>query len=130
MLFRPTFLIWLFLLLFSVNMVGWSFAGVNNVLIFELDPRDRLTFWHMATVASSFGMVWSICLLLYFILSSAYVINGNLAIYIIPICMNIALLAFFSIRTNAFKFNSTRKWLQLGFSHRPFCLIIKNFMSS
>ena len=69
MLFRPTFLIWLFLLLFSVNMAGWSRSGVNNVLIFELDPRNRLTFWHMGTVGSSFGLVWSICLLIYLLIS-------------------------------------------------------------
>ena len=115
LLFRPTFLIWLFLLLFSVNMAGWSYAGVNNVLIFELDPRNRLTFWHMATVASSFGVVWSICLLIYFIFCSTYVVEGQPLVYTIPILMNLTLLAFFAIRTDAFKFNSTRKWLQRVF---------------
>lgn len=27
-----------------MNMYGWAAAGVNHVLIFEIDPRNHLTY--------------------------------------------------------------------------------------
>ena len=41
-LYRPGFSIWLFLLFIGVNIWGWRTAGVNHVLIFEIDPREHL----------------------------------------------------------------------------------------
>ena len=41
-LYRPGFLIWLFMLFIGVNIWGWRTAGVNHVLIFEIDPREHL----------------------------------------------------------------------------------------
>lgn len=29
---------------FAINTFGWRNAGINNVLIFEFDPRNYLTF--------------------------------------------------------------------------------------
>ena len=41
-LYRPGFSIWLFLVFIGVNIWGWRTAGVNHVLIFEIDPREHL----------------------------------------------------------------------------------------
>ena len=97
-LFRPTLFIWVFLLLFSINMYGWSQGGVNNVLIFGLNPRDRLTYWHIALVATSFGVVWCCGLLTYLIISSRYLTQTNFPVYILPIILNVLLFLFFIIR--------------------------------
>ena len=58
LLFRPTAFIWIFLLLFSINVYGWQKNGINSVLIFELNPRDRLTHWHLAGIAWFLGFLW------------------------------------------------------------------------
>lgn len=58
LLFRPTGFIWLFLFLFSLNVYGWQKNGVNSVLIFEINPRDRLTHWHLAAIAWFFAFLW------------------------------------------------------------------------
>nr|CAH8819952.1 unnamed protein product [Trichobilharzia regenti] len=46
-LFRGTFLLIFFLCLFGVNTYGWRSSGVNNVLIFELDPRTHLDHFEL-----------------------------------------------------------------------------------
>ena len=79
-------------------MYGWSQGGVNNVLIFGLNPRDRLTYWHIALVATTFGVVWCSGLLTYLIISSRLLTQMNYPIYILPIILNVALFLFFIIR--------------------------------
>lgn len=37
--------------LLGVNIHGWGRAGVNHVLIFELDPRHHLTYVNMLMVS-------------------------------------------------------------------------------
>ena len=113
MLNRPTLFIWVFLFLFSLNMFGWSLGGVNNVLIFELNPRDRLTCWHMATLATSFGVIWSLNLIIFLILQSRIILDYlPLFTYIVPIILNSFLLLFFIIRIDPFNLKSTKRWLQ------------------
>ncbi|VDP82033.1 unnamed protein product [Schistosoma mattheei] len=51
-LFRGTFLLIFFLCLFGVNTYGWRSSGVNNVLIFELDPRTHLDHFQLLQVSS------------------------------------------------------------------------------
>ena len=94
------------MLLFSINMFGWSNSGVNNVLIFELNPRDRLTYWHIAFVATSIGFVWCTGLITYLIISSRVISKlSDYTIYayngILPIIINVALFLFFILRTRA-----------------------------
>ena len=43
-MYRGMFLVVLFIFLLGINTYGWRAAGVNHVLIFELDPRDHLSF--------------------------------------------------------------------------------------
>ena len=123
-------------------MYGWSEGGVNNVLIFGLNPRDRLTYWHIALVATSMGVFWCSGLLTYLLMSSGHLTQTNFPIYILPIILNVVLFLFFIVRlgficanlhaaskifhrtnishqrfftrerVNAFDLNSTRIWLQ------------------
>lgn len=43
-LFRGFLILFLNVFLLGINMYGWQTSGVNHVLIFELDPRDHLTY--------------------------------------------------------------------------------------
>ena len=79
-------------------MYGWSEGGVNNVLIFGLNPRDRLTYWHIAIVATSIGVVWCSGLLTYLIISSRYLSEALYPVYSLPIILNVSLFAFFIVR--------------------------------
>lgn len=49
-LYRGPFLIIIMLFLFAFNVHGWRAAGVNHVLIFELDPRNHLSQYHIMEV--------------------------------------------------------------------------------
>lgn len=64
-LYRGTFLISLFLFLIGVNVYGWKSAGVNHVLIFELDPRNHVSEQHIIEIASIFSLIWSLSVLCY-----------------------------------------------------------------
>ncbi|MEE6505257.1 hypothetical protein FKM82_005478 [Ascaphus truei] len=46
-LYRGGFLIIEFIFLLGINNYGWRKAGVNHILIFELDPRDNLSYLHL-----------------------------------------------------------------------------------
>ena len=79
-------------------MYGWSEGGVNSVLIFGLNPRDRLTFWHIALVATTIGVFWCAGLLTYLLMSSGHLTQTNFPIYILPIALNVILFLFFIVR--------------------------------
>ena len=53
-IYRGIFLFVLVTFLLAVNTWGWRKAGVNHVLIFELDPRDHLSYQQLLEV-----MTWS-----------------------------------------------------------------------
>lgn len=115
LLFRPSCFLWIFVLLFSLNMYGWDAAGVNSVLIFELNPRDRLNFWHMLSIASVLCLMWSICLLGYVLLGVTELITYPMPIYIFPLALNLLVFTIFIVRNPFGSFNSTRVWLQQVF---------------
>lgn len=64
-LFRGFFLFFLSVLLCGINMYGWASAGVNHVLIFEVDPRNHLTYQTVMQIASFMLMIWACCVLGY-----------------------------------------------------------------
>uniref|UniRef100_A0A0N5AD05 SPX domain-containing protein n=1 Tax=Syphacia muris TaxID=451379 RepID=A0A0N5AD05_9BILA len=65
-LFRGMLLFFLSVLLCGVNMYGWASAGVNHVLIFEVDPRNHLSYQSLMEIASFMCMLWSFGVLGYF----------------------------------------------------------------
>ncbi|VDN07786.1 unnamed protein product [Thelazia callipaeda] len=64
-LFRGPLLLFAAVWLCGLNMWGWSEAGVNHVLIFEVDPRNHLTYQSVMQIASFMCMLWSLSVLGY-----------------------------------------------------------------
>ncbi|KAF3858893.1 hypothetical protein F7725_012094, partial [Dissostichus mawsoni] len=57
-IYRGGFLLIEFLFLLGINTYGWRQAGVNHVLIFELNPRNNLSHQHLSA-----GVLWCVSLL-------------------------------------------------------------------
>lgn len=49
--------------LLGINVFGWRRAGVNHILIFEINPRKNLTYSHMLELHGIFGVIWSLSVL-------------------------------------------------------------------
>ncbi|KAG7269249.1 hypothetical protein CRUP_024172, partial [Coryphaenoides rupestris] len=62
-IYRGGFLLIEFLFLLGINTYGWRQAGVNHVLIFELNPRNNLSHQHLFEIAGLLGVLWCISLL-------------------------------------------------------------------
>ncbi|XP_013874028.1 xenotropic and polytropic retrovirus receptor 1 homolog [Austrofundulus limnaeus] len=62
-IYRGGFLIIEFLFLLGINTYGWRQAGVNHVLIFELNPRNNLSHQHLFEIAGLLGVLWCVSLL-------------------------------------------------------------------
>ena len=70
-LYRSTFLIVLHIVLVGINVYGWSSSGVNHVLIFEIDPRNHLTYQQFLEIGTFLFVLWFLSFT-GFILSSYY----------------------------------------------------------
>ncbi|CAF3045827.1 unnamed protein product [Rotaria socialis] len=57
-LYRSTFLIVLHIVLVGINVYGWSSSGVNHVLIFEIDPRNHLTYQQFLEIGFFLFVLW------------------------------------------------------------------------
>ncbi|XP_035378086.1 xenotropic and polytropic retrovirus receptor 1a [Electrophorus electricus] len=57
-MYRGGFLLIQFLFLLGINTYGWRQAGVNHVLIFELNPRNNLSHQHLFEIAGFLGVLW------------------------------------------------------------------------
>ncbi|CAF2688139.1 unnamed protein product [Rotaria sp. Silwood2] len=57
-LYRSTFLIVLHIILVGINVYGWSSSGVNHVLIFEIDPRNHLTYQQFLEIGTFLFVLW------------------------------------------------------------------------
>ncbi|CAF3922687.1 unnamed protein product [Adineta steineri] len=68
-LYRSSFLIILQIILAGINVYGWSSAGVNHILIFELDPRNHLTYQQLLETGAFLCVLWCISFIA-FILTS------------------------------------------------------------
>lgn len=56
-IYRGGFLLIEFLFLLGINTYGWRQAGVNHVLIFELNPRNNLSHQHLFEVTRCLSSV-------------------------------------------------------------------------
>ncbi|XP_047655925.1 xenotropic and polytropic retrovirus receptor 1a [Tachysurus fulvidraco] len=63
-MYRGSFLLIQFLFLLGINTYGWRQAGVNHVLIFELNPRNNLSHQHLFEIAGFLGGLWCVSILL------------------------------------------------------------------
>ncbi|XP_071777921.1 xenotropic and polytropic retrovirus receptor 1a isoform X2 [Centroberyx gerrardi] len=57
-IYRGGFLLIQFLFLLGINTYGWRQAGVNHVLIFEINPRNNLSHQHLFEIAGFLGVLW------------------------------------------------------------------------
>ncbi|XP_066537787.1 xenotropic and polytropic retrovirus receptor 1 homolog [Hoplias malabaricus] len=62
-IYRGGFLLIEFLFLLGINTYGWRQAGVNHVLIFELNPRNNLSHQHLFEIAGFLGVLWCISIM-------------------------------------------------------------------
>uniref|UniRef100_A0A8C5D1C8 Xenotropic and polytropic retrovirus receptor 1 homolog n=1 Tax=Gouania willdenowi TaxID=441366 RepID=A0A8C5D1C8_GOUWI len=62
-IYRGGFLLIQFLFLLGINTYGWRQAGVNHVLIFEINPRNNLSHQHLFEVAGFLGVLWCLSIL-------------------------------------------------------------------
>ncbi|XP_063056812.1 xenotropic and polytropic retrovirus receptor 1a [Engraulis encrasicolus] len=62
-MYRGGFLLIEFLFLLGINTYGWRQAGVNHVLIFELNPRNNLSHEHLFEIAGFLGVLWCVSIL-------------------------------------------------------------------
>lgn len=88
-LFRGPLLIIEFLFLWGVNVYGWRSAGVNHVLIFEIDPRNHLSEQHIMEFGAIFGVIWALCVLT-FQFSDAL----SIPTYVSPIALYVMMACF------------------------------------
>lgn len=70
-LYRSTFLGVLHIVLLGINVYGWSSSGVNHVLIFEIDPRNHLTYQQFLEIGTFLFVLWFLSFT-GFIISSYY----------------------------------------------------------
>src|SRR5579862_1673495 len=66
-LYRPSFLVILHIIFFGINVYGWSKSGVNHVLIFEMDPRNHLTYQKFLEIGCFLMVIWFISFNLFFL---------------------------------------------------------------
>ncbi|XP_034118645.1 xenotropic and polytropic retrovirus receptor 1 isoform X2 [Drosophila albomicans] len=62
-LYRGPFTWVIFNFFMAANVAGWQRAGVNHVLIFEIDPRSHLQPATFLEIACTFGMLWTLSML-------------------------------------------------------------------
>ncbi|KAL4623336.1 hypothetical protein GN956_G19175, partial [Arapaima gigas] len=62
-LYRGGFLLAEFLFLLGVNIYGWKRSGINYVLIFELDRKDTVSYYHMFEAAGCLAVYWGVSVL-------------------------------------------------------------------
>lgn len=62
-IYRGGFLLIEFIFLLGINTYGWRQAGVNHVLIFELNPRNNLSHQHLFEIAGFLSMLWCVSIL-------------------------------------------------------------------
>ncbi|XP_055354793.1 xenotropic and polytropic retrovirus receptor 1 homolog isoform X2 [Paramacrobiotus metropolitanus] len=104
-LYRGPFLLIIMLFLFAFNVHGWRAAGVNHVLIFELDPRNHLSQHHIMELAACMGVLWCISLLLFF-----YSDFLGISHYALPLIFSGLMLIFFINPFHVLCYDA-RKWV-------------------
>uniref|UniRef100_A0A8C5R555 Xenotropic and polytropic retrovirus receptor 1 n=1 Tax=Leptobrachium leishanense TaxID=445787 RepID=A0A8C5R555_9ANUR len=104
-IYRGGFLLVEFLFLLGINTYGWRQAGVNHVLIFELNPRNNLSHQHLFEIAGFLGMLWGVSLL-------ACIFWSNIHVYmqVNPLMLYGFMLLFLVNPTKTFYYKS-RFWL-------------------
>jgi hypothetical protein len=104
-LYRSSFLIILQIILAGINVYGWSSAGVNHILIFEIDPRHHLTYQQLLEIGTCLSVFWCLSFI-------AFIIASYLDFYpfIQPLIFFI-LMILFIINPAPILYRSARYWV-------------------
>uniref|UniRef100_A0A8C6H311 Solute carrier family 53 member 1 n=1 Tax=Mus spicilegus TaxID=10103 RepID=A0A8C6H311_MUSSI len=104
-IYRGGFLLIEFLFLLGINTYGWRQAGVNHVLIFELNPRNNLSHQHLFEIAGFLGILWCLSLLACFFAPISII-----PIYVYPLALY-GFMVFFLINPTKTFYYKSRFWL-------------------
>ncbi|XP_064415999.1 solute carrier family 53 member 1 isoform X2 [Latimeria chalumnae] len=104
-IYRGGFLLIEFLFLLGINTYGWRQAGVNHVLIFELNPRNNLSHQHLFEIAGILGVLWCLSLL-----SCMFAAQSSIPMQVNPIILYGLMVLFFINPTKSLYYKS-RFWL-------------------
>ncbi|XP_012871164.1 PREDICTED: xenotropic and polytropic retrovirus receptor 1 [Dipodomys ordii] len=104
-IYRGGFLLIEFLFLLGINTYGWRQAGVNHVLIFELNPRSNLSHQHLFEIAGFLGILWCLSLLACFFAPISVIPT-----YVYPLALYGFMIFFLINPTKTFYYKS-RFWL-------------------
>lgn len=64
-LYRSPLVLIIFLFQMGISIIIWKHYKINHVLIFELNPRNNLSFEHFLELASLLGILWCISVLIF-----------------------------------------------------------------
>ncbi|KAJ2694554.1 Xenotropic and polytropic retrovirus receptor 1 [Coemansia sp. IMI 209128] len=103
-IYGSIFLVLIFLLLFSLNIMAWTRAHINYRFIFEVDPRDYLNSWQFLEMSSFLFTIASIVLWANFALHIDH--NSYIFVYVL---LGV-ILGLFLMPVKAFYWTS-RRWL-------------------
>lgn len=104
-LYRSSLLIILEIIFVGLNTYVWSHFGVNHILIFEIDPRQHLTFEKLLELGCFLLVVWLLSFL-GFLVASFYEVHP----FAQPLSLTIFLLLLLFNPLKVFYFRS-RRWL-------------------
>ncbi|XP_077986071.1 xenotropic and polytropic retrovirus receptor 1 homolog [Glandiceps talaboti] len=104
-MYRGMFLVIFAVFLLGINTYGWRKAGVNHVLIFELDPRNHLNYEQLLEVAMFFGVLWAFSALAYIFSDKV-----NLPAFANPLAL-VGLMVLFLLNPTRTLYYRARFWL-------------------
>ncbi|XP_078488792.1 xenotropic and polytropic retrovirus receptor 1 homolog [Ciona intestinalis] len=108
-LYRAGFITFLFITCLGFNVWGWRTAGVNHVLIFEIDPRHHLSHQHFFEISAIFAIIWSLSLISY-LFGSLSTLRSIVPVFLNPALVYIAYLVFL-FNPLPILFHKARFWL-------------------
>ncbi|XP_037819897.1 xenotropic and polytropic retrovirus receptor 1 homolog [Lucilia sericata] len=104
-LFRGPFYVIMYLFLLGINVFSWRRAGVNHILIFEINPRKHLKYSHLLELHAIFGIIWSLC-----VLGFIYADYINISPLVFPLLL-ITLMLTFLFNPLPLFYRNARYWL-------------------
>lgn len=104
-MYRGLFFAIVFVFLAGINVNGWANAGVNHVLIFELDPRNHLSHHNLLEIAGLLANLWCLSFL-------GFIYSDDIGIphYYWPLCLLSTIMLLLFCPFNIF-YRVARKWL-------------------
>ncbi|XP_030381007.1 xenotropic and polytropic retrovirus receptor 1 [Scaptodrosophila lebanonensis] len=88
-LYRGPFTWVIFNFYMAANVAGWQRAGVNHVLIFEIDPRHHLQPATFLEIACTFGILWALSILGFLLHNIMYVDDP----FVFPLALTLIMIA-------------------------------------